>query len=583
MAATTPPKRPVPPAAGPARVLVKLVTGNPIEMFVTCPDLEVRPPDVIQCFLEKLRRTRFESCRRTLDARHLSLVDCQGDALAVSRSLREARVKSGDALLLLPSVRRLKALASPTEVEEDNICWVRLQDATWRPGRIEREEKELVFVRWSAVADDEPEVAQVERPRIRRDRPNRMLAPPPELKVKKQHLRRDGSLRIKVSWRLGAPEEALGAWLVIHAKDVERAKPPQILESFAQALCKKRPRLRWRIQYECLQLFSVDGTPLLDDVPLVESLARVSSDELLALPRIRCLSEETQTSSSPRGWLVDDGGALAACRLCSGGKVGGDTVLIRTDRRVAGAARYRQVKRSQVLLVDDVSRQLFATAQKKASRDDDEAVKVLEALRRKERARDLHDKSIMKAVLPEFRRNGKLVVRPPEVKKGEFLDCVFPHRQLGISLALVRDAASGRRYVGLDKVTPSCPPRVAVALRRGDLLVHVDQEPVDSTDEGYEKLVARLRCGSRPVVLKFWKRSDVESTEKEEVPLTIQVPESPKPRTLRADELSPSSEVEEFDACVDLDDHHVDLDHVVEEHVVDLDDHLAKATATVVI
>ena len=114
-------------------------------------------------------------------------------------------------------------------------------------------------------------------------------------------------------------------------------------------------------------------------------------------------------------------------------------------------------------------------------------------------------------------------------------------------------------------------------------MVHVDQEPVDSSDEGYEKLVARLRCGTRPVVLKFWKRSDVEATEKEEVPLTIQVPESPKPRTLRADELSPSSEVEEFDACVDLDDHHVDLDHVVEEHVVDLDDHLAKATATVVI
>ena len=53
MAAATPPKPPA--AAGPARVLVKLVTGNPIEMFVTCPDLEVRPPDVIQCFLEKLK------------------------------------------------------------------------------------------------------------------------------------------------------------------------------------------------------------------------------------------------------------------------------------------------------------------------------------------------------------------------------------------------------------------------------------------------------------------------------------------------------------------------------------------------
>ena len=113
-------------------------------------------------------------------------------------------------------------------------------------------------------------------------------------------------------------------------------------------------------------------------------------------------------------------------------------------------------------------------------------------------------------------------------------------------------------------------------------MVHVDQDPVDSTDEGYEKLVARLRCGSRPVVLKFWKRSDVESVETEEMPLTIHVPESPKPRTLRADELSPSSDVEEFDASVDLDDdHHVDLDEV--EHVVDLDDHLAKATATVVI
>ena len=144
-------------------------------------------------------------------------------------------------------------------------------------------------------------------------------------------------MRVKVSWRLGAPEEALGVWLVIAAKDVQRAKPPQVLESFAQALCKKRPRLKWRIQYECLQLFSIDGTPLMDDIPLVESLARVSSDELLALPRIRCLSEETTASSSPRGWVVDDGGALAACRLCSGGKVGGDTVLIRTDRRVAGA------------------------------------------------------------------------------------------------------------------------------------------------------------------------------------------------------------------------------------------------------
>ena len=112
--------------------------------------------------------------------------------------------------------------------------------------------------------------------------------------------------------------------------------------------------------------------------------------------------------------------------------------------------------------------------------------------------------------------------------------------------------------------------------------MYVDQEPVDSTDEGYEKLVARLRCGSRPVVLKFWKRSDVESTEKEEVPLTIQVPESPKPRTLRADEPSPSSEVEEFGRVRGFgrSSRRPGRGRRARRRP---DDHLAKATATVVI
>lgn len=589
----TPPRKqpvpPPPPSNGPARVLVKLVTGAPIEMYITMPDLEVRPPDVIQCFLDKLTKTRFEGCRRTLDARHLALVDRNGDALAVSRSLHEAHVKTGDALLLLPSVRRLKALIE-TDVVEKDICWVRLQDATWRRGSVEVWPKEgPVFVRWSDASPTEPEVAQVQLQRIRRDRPNAMLAPPPELRVRtpSKALQRDGSLRVKVSWRLGAPDEALGVWLKISAQDADRARPPQLLTSFAQALCKKRPRLKWRVRAECLQFFCVDGTPLSDDVPLVQAM---TGDELLALPRLSCLTEpKSDPSSSPRGWLVDHDGALASCRLCTEGK---DTVLVRTDRRVAGAARYRQVKRSQVLLVDDLARKLFATAQSR-SRDDDESRKVLNAVCRKEQARDARDKSILKAVLPEFRRNGELMITPPDLKLGSFVDCVFPHRCLGISLALVRDAKSGNRYVGLDAVKASCPPRVAVALRRGDLLVKVDGGAVDASDAGYEQLVARLRCGARPVCLKFWKRSDVEEVVAA-VPLSIRAPATPSMK-MRADELSPSTEVEEAEACVDLDGDHVDLDHVdpgpppTSPSTVDLDDHalddhaLSRETPTVLI
>ena len=594
--ARTPPRKqpvpPPPPSHGPARVLVKLVTGAPIEMYVTMPDLDVRPPDVIQCFLDKLARTRFEGCRRTLDAQHLALIDCRGDALAVSRGLRESRVKTGDALLLLPSVRRLKALIDATDAVERDVCWVRLQDATWRRGSVEVwPDTGPVFVRWSDPAPTEPEVAQVQIQRIRRDRPNAMLAPPPELRVctPSKALQRDGSLRVKVSWRLGAPDEALGVWLKVSAQDTERARPPQLLASFAQALCKKRPRLKWRVRAECLQLFCVDGTPLSDDVPLVKSM---TGDELLALPRLSCLTEaRSDPSSLPRGWLVDDGGALASCRLCSGAERK-DTVMVRTDQRVAGAARYRQVKRSQVLLVDDLARNLFATAQSR-SRDDDESRKVLAAVCRKEQARDARDKSILKAVLPEFRRNGELIVKPPDLKLGSFVDCVFPHRRLGISLALVRDAKSGNRYVGLDAVKASCPPRVAVALRRGDLLVKVDGGAVDASDEGYEQLVARLRCGSRPVCLKFWKRSDVEEVV-EAVPVSIRAPATPSMK-MRADELSPSTEVEEAEACVDLDGDHVDLDHVdpgpppTSPSTVDLDDHalddhaLSRETPTVLI
>ena len=77
---------PPPHEAGPARgASSSSWYGQPHrDVRPRVPILEVRPPEgVIQCFLEAtLQRGRGESCRRTLDARHLSLVDCHGDALA---------------------------------------------------------------------------------------------------------------------------------------------------------------------------------------------------------------------------------------------------------------------------------------------------------------------------------------------------------------------------------------------------------------------------------------------------------------------------------------------------------------------
>ena len=61
-----------------------------------------------------------------------------------------------------------KAIESPRVADRDQkrtiSCWVRLQDATAAArGRIEREERELVFVQVERLrSDGEPEVAQVE-------------------------------------------------------------------------------------------------------------------------------------------------------------------------------------------------------------------------------------------------------------------------------------------------------------------------------------------------------------------------------------------------------------------------------------
>ena len=93
------------------RILVKHPLGaHPIEMWITVPDLDVRPPEVVACFCAQLRVTAAAGSRRVLDASKLMLVDGGGDTLSVSASLRASRVRYGDALVLLPSLRRLRFL-----------------------------------------------------------------------------------------------------------------------------------------------------------------------------------------------------------------------------------------------------------------------------------------------------------------------------------------------------------------------------------------------------------------------------------------------------------------------------------------
>ena len=70
-------------------------------------------------------------------------------------------------------------------------------------------------------------------------------------------------------------------------------------------------------------------------------------------------------------------------------------------------------------------------------------------------------------VLPEFRRNGKLLRRPTGRKRGESYDVVFPHASLGIALALALDDG-GTQVVALDAKGPSLHPAAQLACDVGD-------------------------------------------------------------------------------------------------------------------
>jgi len=594
------------------RILVKHPLGaHPIEMWITVPDLDVRPPEVVACFCAQLRVTAAAGSRRWLDASKLMLVDGGGDTLSVSASLRASRVRYGDALVLLPSLRRLRFLraelasrvaeladcdievedapaaadgdapAGPGGARDDpapgDACWVRRDDATWRKGTVELWPKDAnahAVVKWdpASLAMDEAPLAQVGRGAVSATAPAAMLGAPPALAEapprKPRASRDDGSLRVQVVWRLGDPAEALAVWLTVRPPHGGAVKPGRLLASFAARLADERPRLRWRVRAESLCLATLDGAPLDGGVAVEASLRALvarracaapagggddmarhwaahgedAEDTLLVLPRLRGLEPKKTFArrAAPRaaarreGWIVEADGALTACalprgrgaparnKLARGGPVdedrataelsassAGDTVLVETDRRTAGAARYRQVKLSQIVFADDLARGAGkppppprgAGGVAPAWYDEAAAARDLGAIG------EVRARLALMDVLPEFRRNGKLLRRPTGRARGESYDVVFPHASLGIALALALDDG-GHQVVALDAKGPSLHPAAQLACDVGDALVAVDGAAVDATEAGYQEAVARLRCGARPTTLTFAKRRD---------------------------------------------------------------------------
>ena len=74
-------------------------------MWLTAPDLDCRPPAVIQCFLNQLEQTRFESCRRRLDAAGLVLVDGGGDLLYQLQARSPKRYELWERMLRLAKAK----------------------------------------------------------------------------------------------------------------------------------------------------------------------------------------------------------------------------------------------------------------------------------------------------------------------------------------------------------------------------------------------------------------------------------------------------------------------------------------------
>jgi len=311
--------RPVLSDDGRPRILVKHPVGTaPIEMWVSLPDLAVRPPEVLECFRDRLERTPCAASRRDLDGGGLVLVNLDGDALPVTATLAAAGVADGDVLIALPSVARLRFLraelasrvaaldapepAAPepaaaaatttsTPPRVGGACWVRMADATWRGATLALWPSRggaLAVVKWApdSLEMDEPPLAQVEAPRVRATRPTAMLGRPPAIgdaPARPLALRDDGALVVQVVWRLGDPAEALAIWLRVPPEHGDAVRPPRLVDAFARRLAAERPRLRFRCVAASLRLCALDGAPLDDAAPVAAQLralvARRAADD----------------------------------------------------------------------------------------------------------------------------------------------------------------------------------------------------------------------------------------------------------------------------------------------------------------
>ena len=239
---------------------------------------------------------------------------------------------------------------------------------------------------------------------------------------------------------------------------------------------------------------------------------------LLAAANQKKTLKKSDEASEKRAAIAMERAALRA--------QGGDAVLVETDRRAPGhRTRLRQVKLSQIIFADEVERGVGPYANKKPS-GESEAPPLVGPLWYDDRAGqldlaaidDLRDKLLIQSLLPEFRRNGKLVYSLDDsgegaMKRGQVLRLVFPYNFLGICLALAEEETSDkkkvpRRAIVVDSIGPQAIPRAQVCLAVGDELLSVDGDEVEATLEGYQATVARLRCGPRPVVLAFRKVKD---------------------------------------------------------------------------
>lgn len=209
---------------------------------------------------------------------------------------------------------------------------------------------------------------------------------------------------------------------------------------------------------------------------------------------------------------------------------GGDVVLVETDRRTRGdRSRLRQVKLSQIVFADELRRGAGPYARRPAYQEDGTGPRAAipgvptgvvwyddDAARRDILSiEDVRDKLLLQSVLPEFRRNGKLVAGGRRrLQRGQRFDLIFPYKCLGISIALAREPEASvsstarkprRMALVVDSIGPDCPPHAQLTLSPGDELVRIDGAPVEATYDGYQVAVAKLRCRTRPVKLSFKK------------------------------------------------------------------------------